>query len=74
LGAPARSSSKEVIAVIKLLLRLRSHTRIWSTTINKAAGQTAAAFRNQPLRFTAWRLFVPRLPLFELARMLVRLA
>ena len=38
LGAPARSSSKEVIAVIKLLLRLRSHTRI---RIGQQATQTA---------------------------------
>ena len=38
MGAPARSSSKEVIAVIKLLLLLRSHTRI---RIGQQATQTA---------------------------------
>ena len=38
MGAPARSSSKEVIAVIKLLLLLRSHTRI---RIGQQTTQTA---------------------------------
>lgn len=51
--------------------------RKWSTTINKAAGQTVA-FRNQPPRFSAWRLSVwlemPNTicsPLFEIASVVV---
>jgi hypothetical protein len=50
--------------------------RKWST-IPKAAPHLnkAAAFHNQPSRFTAWRLFVSReqnSPLFEIASVLVR--